>query len=89
LRQNEEIWPKVVQSSSKTHFHSSQLSNFINHHHIGQIDADAVVNALEAKNYRDMLKKLKEKFPTRSAFADIKAWLTAIGITFEETDSES
>jgi hypothetical protein len=47
------------------------------------------MNALEAKNYRDMLKKLKEKFPTRSAFADIKAWLTASGITFKETNSES
>jgi hypothetical protein len=65
------------------------VSNFINHHHIGQIDADAVVNALEAKNYRDMMKKLKEKYSTRSAFADIKAWLTATSITFKETNSES
>ena len=47
------------------------------------------MNALDAKDYRDMMKKLKEKYSTRSAFADIKVWLTAIGITFEETDSES
>ena len=47
------------------------------------------MNALGAKDYRDMLKKLKEKFPTRSAFADIKAWLNASGITFDETESES
>jgi hypothetical protein len=46
------------------------------------------MTALNAKDYRDMLKKLKEKFSTRSAFADIKAWLTSSGITFDETDPE-
>jgi hypothetical protein len=46
------------------------------------------MTALGANDYRDMMKKLQEKFPSRSAFADIKAWLTASGITFEETDSE-
>jgi len=61
---------------------------FADHHHIGQINADAVMTALNAKDYRDMLKKLKEKFSTSSAFADIQAWLTASGITFEETVSE-
>ena len=61
---------------------------FADHHHIGQINADAVMTTLGAKDYRDMMKKLQEKFPSRSAFADIKAWLTASGITFEETDSE-
>jgi hypothetical protein len=35
-----------------------------------------------------MLKKIKEKFSTSTAFADMQAWLTASGITFEETDSE-
>lgn len=61
---------------------------FTDHHHIGQINADAVMTAIDAKDYRDMLKKLKEKFSTSSAFVDIKAWLTASGITFEETESE-
>ena len=61
---------------------------FTDHHHIGQINADAVMTAIDAKDYRDMLKKLKEKFSTSSAFADIQAWLTASGITFEETVSE-
>jgi len=64
-------------------------AEFINHHHIGQINADAVMSALGADDYRDMLKKLKEKFSNRSAFSDIKAWLTSSGITFEETESES
>ena len=36
-----------------------------------------------------MMKKLKEKFSNRSDFTDIKAWLTASGITFKETESES
>jgi len=61
---------------------------FADHHHIGQINADAVMTALNAKDYRDMLKKLKEKFPTSSAFADIKSWLTDSGINFEESESE-
>ena len=61
---------------------------FADHHHIGQINADAVMIALGANDYHDMLKKFKEKFPTRSAFADIKAWLTASGITFVETEAE-
>jgi len=61
---------------------------FADHHHIGQINADAVMTALNAKDYRDMLKKLKEKFSTSTAFADIQTWLTASGITFEETASE-
>lgn len=61
---------------------------FADHHHIGQINADAVMTALNAKDYRDMLKKLKEKFSTSTAFADIQTWLTASGITFEETVSE-
>ncbi len=61
---------------------------FADHHHIGQINADAVMTALGANDYRDMMKKLQEKFPSRSAFADIKAWLTSSGITFEETVSE-
>ena len=61
---------------------------FADHHHIGQINADAVMTALGANDYRDMMKMLKEKFPSRSAFADIKAWLTASGISFDETESE-
>ena len=61
---------------------------FADHHHIGQINADAVMTALCANDYRDMMKKLQEKFSTSSAFADIQAWLTASGITFEETESE-
>ena len=61
---------------------------FADHHHIGQINADAVMTALGANDYRDMMKKLQEKFPSRSAFADIKAWLTSSGITFDETDPE-
>lgn len=61
---------------------------FADHHHIGQINADAVMTALNAKDYRDMLKKLKEKFSTSTAFADIQTWLTASGITFEETEYE-
>ena len=61
---------------------------FADHHHIGQINADAVMTALNAKDYHDMMKKLQEKFPSRSAFADIKAWLTSSGITFDETDPE-
>ena len=61
---------------------------FADHHHIGQINADAVMTALGAKDYHDMLKKFKEKFSTSSAFADIKAWLTASGITFEDIESE-
>jgi len=44
---------------------------------------------LGAKDYRDMMNKLKEKFHSRSAFADIKAWLTASGISFEETEPKS
>lgn len=61
---------------------------FADHHHIGQINADAVMTALGAKDYHDMMKKLKEKFSTSSVFADIKAWLTASGITFEDIESE-
>lgn len=61
---------------------------FADHHHIGQINADAVMTALGANDYRDMMKILKEKFPSRSAFADIKAWLISSGITFDETDPE-
>ena len=61
---------------------------FADHHHIGRINADAVMTALGANDYRDMMKKLQEKFPSRSAFADIIAWLTSSGITFDETDPE-
>lgn len=61
---------------------------FADHHHIGQINADAVMTALNAKDYRDMMKKLQEKFSTSTAFADIKTWLTSSGITFDETDPE-
>jgi hypothetical protein len=61
---------------------------FADCHHIGQINADAVMTALGANDYRDMLTKMKEKFPSRSAFADIKEWLTSSGITFDETKSE-
>jgi hypothetical protein len=46
------------------------------------------MTALGANDYRDMMKKLQEKFPSRSAFADIMAWLTASGITFVETEAE-
>ena len=101
---SEEIIREYSEDEDKTHYviasaYSRILSitedtikgeaDFIDHHHIDQINADAVMNALAAKDYRDMMKKLKEKFPTHSAFADIKAWLTASGITFEDTDSES
>lgn len=58
------------------------------HHHIGQIDAIAVMDVLGAKDYRDMMKKFKEKFDACTAFADIKAWLIASGFTFEETETE-
>ena len=61
---------------------------FADHHHIGQINADAVMTALGANDYRDMMKMLKEKFTSRSAFADIKAWLIASCITFDETEAE-
>jgi hypothetical protein len=57
-------------------------------HQLEQINADAVMAALSAHDYRDMIQKLKEKFPTHSAFADIKAWLTATGIPFKETESK-
>ena len=61
---------------------------FADQHHIDYINADTVMTALGANDYRDMLTKMKEKFPSRSAFADIKAWLTASGISFDETESE-
>ena len=46
------------------------------------------MKALGAKNYRDIMIKLKEKFNTPSAFSDIKAWLTASGISFEDDTDE-
>ena len=61
---------------------------FADCHHISQINADAVMTALGANDYRDMMKILKEKFTSRSAFADIKAWLIASCITFDEREAE-
>ena len=46
------------------------------------------MTTLGASDYRGMIKALKEMFPARSAFADIKAWLTVSGITFEEIKSK-
>ena len=73
-------------------FHSEETLKsealFADQHHIDHINADTVMTALGANDYRDMLTKMKEKFPSRSAFADIKAWLTASGISFDETESE-
>ena len=66
----------------------NEATDFIKDHNIYQINADAVMTALGAKDYRDMMKKLKEKFNTPSAFADIKAWLTASGISFEDDTDE-
>jgi hypothetical protein len=66
----------------------NDADDFFKDHNIYQIDADAVMTALGAKNYRDIMIKLKEKFNTPSAFSDIKAWLTASGISFEDDTDE-
>ena len=63
--------------------------DYTGHHHIDQINADTVMTILGAKDYRDMMNKLKEKFHSHSAFNDIKAWLTASGISFEEIEPKS
>ena len=55
---------------------------------MNNIDADKVMKHLDASDYEDMLKKLKQNFHEREAFGKIKSWLTTSGFTFEEKESK-
>ncbi len=52
------------------------------------IDAEKVMELLQAKNYADLIEKLKLNFNNREAFDKIKSWLTSNQITFSEVISE-
>ena len=58
--------------------------NFVEQRMLHDINADKIMNILEAQDYFEMTKKLKQKFSTRSAYDDIKSWLNSLGISFNE-----
>ncbi len=51
---------------------------------LGEIDADVVMQRLQASDYPDMLQKLADRFKGPSSFADMKAWLDAEKIIYKE-----
>jgi hypothetical protein len=48
------------------------------------INAEAVMKILDAKDYADMLNQMKSKFNEPKAFDSIKAWLTSFSVPFNE-----
>ena len=52
--------------------------------YLNDINADEVMKRLEAVDYPDMLNKLKERYNTSTALADIKSWLDAESIAYKE-----
>ena len=63
-------------------------ANFAEQRILDDINADEVMNALDAKDYRDMIKKLKQHYSCRSGFDDLKMWLSDKNISFSEKTSE-
>ncbi len=56
----------------------------IHKRYLRNINADEVMKRLEAVDYPDMLNKLKERYNTSTALADIKSWLDAESIAYKE-----
>ena len=51
---------------------------------LADINAEAVMRILDAKDYADMLNQMKCKFNAPNAFDSIKAWLTSYAVPFSE-----
>ena len=55
---------------------------------LNDIDANKVMELLEANDYEDMLLKLNYDFNKREAFDNIKSWLSNHEISFYEYKSK-
>ena len=67
----EEVWPNV------------DPEFWTDHRYLEDIDADKVMKMLGATDYIGMIEKLKEKFNSRTAFKDIKAWLKESNLDYK------
>ena len=71
LEIEEEVWPSV------------EPEDWTDHRFLEHIDADKVMNLLGVTDYIGMIEKLKEKFNSRTAFKDIKAWLEESNLDYK------